>query len=88
MRMPATDPVMAVVDKVPLSRPQDTAPKAAPPNQVGPSPFGLRFAVVPVVPCDKHKKTYYTVTVKEATQVNQDGKVVTVQDDVQRERED
>ena len=86
--MPATDPVMAVCDKLPLSRPQDISPGIASPVQSGPSPFGLRFAVAPVVPCDKHKKTYYTVTVKEATQVSQDGKVVTVQDDMQRERED
>lgn len=86
--MSAADPIMAVPDKLPLSRQPDTAPKAASPAQVGPSPFGLRFAVTPVVPCDKHKKTYYTVTVKEATQVSQDGKVVTVQDDVQQERED
>ena len=51
-------------------------------------PFGLRFAVSPVVPCDKHKKTYYTVTVKEATVITKDGSSVTIQDDVQRERED
>ncbi|MPZ85248.1 MAG: hypothetical protein GEV28_34615 [Actinophytocola sp.] len=86
--MPASDPVMTVVDKLPLSRPHDAAPEAVPPARVGPSPFGLRFAVIPVIPDDKHKKTYYTVTVKEATQVSQDGKVVTVQDDVPRERED
>jgi hypothetical protein len=86
--MPATDPVMAVLDRLPLSRPQDTTPEAASPDQVGPLPFGLRFAVAPVIPCDKHKKTYYTVTVKEATQISQDGKVMTIQDDVQKERED
>lgn len=86
--MPVTDPVMAVLDKLPWDVLQDTATEAAEPDHVVPSPFGLRFAVVPVVPCDKHKKTYYTVTVKEATQVSQDGKVVTVQDDVQKERED
>ena len=86
--MPATDPVMAVLDKLPLSGPQDSAPEAAPPDPAGPSPFGLRFALAPAIPSNKHEKTYYTVTVKEATQVSQDGKVVTVQDDVQRERED
>ena len=86
--MSATDPVMAVLDRLPLSKPQDTAPEATPLDQVGPSPFGLRFAVIPVIPCDKHKKTYYTVTVKEATQISKDGTVVTVQDDVQQERED
>jgi hypothetical protein len=57
MRMPVTDPIMSVLDKVPLSRPQDTTLEAAPPDQVDPSPFGLRFAVTPVAPCDKHKKT-------------------------------
>ncbi|GAA1960167.1 hypothetical protein [Amycolatopsis minnesotensis] len=56
--------------------------------QEGPRPFGLRFAVSPTVPVDKHEKTYYTVTVKEATQISRDGKTDTIQDDVQRERED
>lgn len=86
--MPGVDPLMAVPDKLPLARRQDTTPEAASLAQIGPTLFGLRFAVTPVIPCDKHKRTYYTVTVKEATQVSQDGKVVTIQDDVQRERED
>lgn len=85
--MPTTDPVMAAVDRLPLSGPLAPSPGAHP-GLEGPVPFGLRFAVVPVIPCDKHKKTYYTVTVKEATQVSRDGTVVTVQDDVQKERED
>ncbi|MDQ3153295.1 MAG: hypothetical protein M3R63_16820 [Actinomycetota bacterium] len=86
--MPVNDPVMAVVDKLPLRSSTYTTPDDAATAQEGPVPFGLRFAVTPVVPCDKHKKTYYTVTVKEATQVSRDGKTETVQDDVQRERED
>lgn len=86
--MPVNDPVMAVLDKLPLVSQPDTIPDCAGSAQKGPVPFGLRFAVTPVVPCDKHKKTYYTVTVKEATQVSRDGKTETVQDDVQRERED
>ncbi|MGH3450209.1 MAG: hypothetical protein ACRDQW_05670 [Haloechinothrix sp.] len=86
--MPVSDPVMAVVDKLPLRSSAEVASGNAAAAQDGPVPFGLRFAVSPVVPCDKHKKTYYTVTVKEATQVSRDGKTETVQDDVQRERED
>lgn len=86
--MPASDPVMAVVDKFPLLSQSDIAPGDTAVAQEGPVPFGLRFAVSPIVPCDKHKKTYYTVTVKEATQVSSDGTTETVQDDVQRERED
>jgi hypothetical protein len=88
--MPVHDPVMALVDRLPLaSSPEpDLSPGSTVAVQEGPVPFGLRFAVVPVVPCDKHKKTYYTVTVKEATQVSRDGRVETIQDDVQRERED
>ncbi len=35
--------------------------------------------------CAKHKKTYQTVTVKEATQLGRDGKVETVQDDPLRQ---
>jgi hypothetical protein len=54
--MPASDAVMAVLDKLPLSMPEDVAPEAAQLDQVGPLPFGLRFAVAPVVPCDKHKE--------------------------------
>jgi hypothetical protein len=79
---------MAVLDLLPLSERPETDPETPPQDHAGPSPFGLRFAVAPVLPSDKHGKTYYTVTVKEATQVSRDGKVETVQDDVQRERED
>jgi hypothetical protein len=86
--MPVHDPVMAVVDRLPLASSPDLSPGHTVAVQEGPAPFGLRFAVVPVVPCDKHKKTYYTVTVKEATQVSRDGQVEIIQDDVQRERED
>ena len=87
--MPVNDPVMAVLDKLPLSSSPDlgVAGGLAIVDD-GPVPFGLRFAVSPVVPCDKHKKTYYTVTVKEATVITKDGSSVTIQDDVQRERED
>lgn len=84
--MPTADPIMDVVDRLPLGAGSRAEPTRTPP--AGPLPFGLRFAVAPLAPCDKHKKTYYTVTVKEATQVSRDGKVVTEQDDVQRERED
>ena len=87
--MPAQDPVMAVLDKLPLvSSLNPVLGSTAAAQQQGVAPFGMRFAVAPVVPCDKHKKTYYTVTVKEATQVSRDGRVETIQDDVQRERED
>jgi hypothetical protein len=86
--MPVHDPVMAVVDRLPLASSPDLSPGPTVAAQEDPAPFGLRFAVLPVIPCDKHKKTYYTVTVKEATQVSRDGKVETIQDDVQRERED
>jgi len=86
--MPVHDPVMAVVDRLPLASSPDLSPGPIVAAREGPAPFGLRFAVLPVLPCDKHKKTYYTVTVKEATQVSRDGRVETIQDDVQRERED
>lgn len=85
--MPATDPVMAVLDKLPLLGPPDVTSEVGR-DASGTSPFGLRWAVSPVSPSDRHKKTYYTVTVKEATQVSRDGRVETVQDDVQKERED
>jgi hypothetical protein len=95
MRMPTTDPVMAVPDKVPLARPpataaaRDVAPEVVQVHPVGPLPFGLRFAVPPLVPeAGEHSKTYYTVWVKEGTEVSDDGNVVTIQDDVERERED
>ncbi|MGI9001122.1 MAG: hypothetical protein ACR2GH_05600 [Pseudonocardia sp.] len=86
--MPVNDPIMAVLDKLPLASSPETDSGPAVAVQEGPVPFGLRFAVAPVVPSDKHKKTYYTVTVKEATQVSRDGRTETIQDDVQRERED
>lgn len=86
--MPVSDPVMDVVDKLPLRSSADMAPGDGAAVRDGPVPFGLRFAVSPVVPCDKHKKTYYTVTVKEATNISRDGKVETIQDDVERQRED
>jgi hypothetical protein len=86
--MPGSDPIMAVQDRLPLG----SSPGASPGHDVtpekGPVPFGVRFAMTPKVPCDRHKKTYYTVTVKEATQISRDGRVETIQDDVQRERED
>ena len=86
--MPVNDPVMAVLDKLPLASSPETASNPTVAGQEGPTPFGLRFAVTPVVPSDKHSKTYYTVTVKEATKVSHDGTVETIQDDVQQERED
>lgn len=86
--MPVNDPVMAVLDKLPLASPPVTTPDCAEAAQSELAPFGLRFAVAPVMPDDKHKKTYYTVTVQEATQVSEDARVVTRQDSVQRERED
>lgn len=86
--MPVNDPVMAVLDKLPLASPPITTPDSADATQSEFAPFGLRFAVGLVMPDDKHQKTYYTVTVQEATQVSEDGNVVTRQDSVQRERED
>jgi len=94
MRMPTTDPVMAVLDRVPLAIPRavaarDAAPEVVRAHPVGPLPFGLRFAVTPLVPeAGEHSKTYYTVWVKEGTEVSDDGNVVIIQDDVERERED
>lgn len=85
--MPTTDPVMAIADRVPLSREAATEAASDAPSR-GVALFGLRFAVDPVTPSDTHKKTYYTVTVQEATQISKDGTVVTVTDQVQRERED
>jgi len=87
--MPVNDPVMAVVDKLPLASRSQTEFEVSAAGQERPTPFGLRFAVTPAIPPgDKHKKTYYTVTVKEATQISSDGKVKTIQDDVQKERAD
>ncbi|MGH3566547.1 MAG: hypothetical protein ACRDRH_11055 [Pseudonocardia sp.] len=91
--MPSNDPIMAVLDRIPLARRPElravddtsTDPGA---STGEPVPFGLRFAVDPVTPSDKHKKTYYTVTVKEATKITEDGTVKTIKDDVERERED
>lgn len=87
MPMPTTDPLMALADRVPLSR-DVTDDSTGDPPFGGVGLFGLRFAVDPITPSDKHKKTYYTVTVKEATLINKDGTIVTVMDDVEKERED
>lgn len=86
--MPTCDPVMAVADRVPLACGDRGDPSGNEPCAGEIRLFGLLFAVDPVVPSDKHKKTYYTVTVKEATLINKDGTVVTVMDDVEKERED
>lgn len=86
--MPATDPLMAVADRVPLARAVVEEPPDHEPRSPTVQAFGLRFAVDPIGPSDKHKKTYYTVTVKEATLINKDGTVITVMDDVEKERED
>lgn len=86
--MPTTDPLMAVADRVPLVRADEPEPPDRDLHLRLIRVFGLRFAVDPITPSDKHKKTYYTVTVKEATLINKDGTVVTVTDDVEKERED
>ncbi|MGQ0839642.1 hypothetical protein [Actinokineospora sp.] len=86
--MPITDPVMAVLDRLPLAGSQRGAAEPTSRERGGPAPFGLRFAVTPMMPCGKHNRTYYTVTVKEADRGQPGGKVVTIQDDVQKERED
>lgn len=79
-----TDPVIDLEDKLPVSPRRHRKPETARGGRV---PFGLRLAISPLR-SGKHGRTYYTVTVKEATQVSRDGKVETVQDDVQRERTD
>lgn len=85
--MPVNDPVMDVVDKLPMTSSPPPDPRTTPTD--GPVPFGAHLAVAPVPPSvGKHEKTYYTVTETEATQISDDGKVVTVQDQVQREKED
>jgi hypothetical protein len=88
MTMPVNDPVMALLDKLPLHDPKGDPPRAAEPSGGGPAPFGLRFAMTPLVRSGEHEKSYYTVTVQEATQISRDGKVEVIQDSVQRERED
>ncbi|MGH3622293.1 MAG: hypothetical protein ACRDQ5_10950 [Sciscionella sp.] len=86
--MPAADPVMAVLDRLPLSSsPHDTVHESVPPVQEGPTPFGLRLAVVPIH-AGRHEKSYRTINEVEATHINQDGTVVVRQDPVQREEED
>jgi hypothetical protein len=51
--MPTNDPVMAVPDKLPLTGPPDTTPHdAAEAAHDGAVPFGLRFAVRPIIPSD------------------------------------
>lgn len=86
--MPTTDPLMTVSDRVPLVPANPGALSGDATRPGGVQLFGLRFAVDPITPSDKHKKSYYTVTVKEATLINKDGTVVTVMDDVEKERED
>ncbi|MGH3832997.1 MAG: hypothetical protein ACRDRS_21585 [Pseudonocardiaceae bacterium] len=89
--MPAADPVMAVLDRLLLTSPDnsrdDIVHEPAPSTQEGPAPFGLRFAVTPVH-AGKHGKTYRTINELEATYLNKDGTVVVRQDPVQREEED
>ncbi|MGH3717853.1 MAG: hypothetical protein ACRDRI_03250 [Pseudonocardiaceae bacterium] len=89
--MPAADPVMAVLDRLlltsPENSPDNTVHEPAPPTGEEPVPFGLRFAVTPVH-AGKHGKTYRTINELEATHINQDGTVVVRQDPVQREEED
>lgn len=80
-----TDPIMAVLDKLPVTNPSPA--QEAEPSAEGPRPFGTRFAVAPVR-AGKHEKTYYTVHYTEATVINDDGKQTTVQDDKEREEED
>lgn len=86
--MPVNDPVMALLDKLPLRDSPGDLPRPGGPGGDGPAPFGLRFAVAPLVRSGEHEKSYYTVTVQEATQISRDGKVEVIQDSVQRERED
>jgi hypothetical protein len=88
MTMPVNDPVMALLDKLSLRDSRDDPPQPAEPGGDGPTPFGLRFAVTPLVRSAEHEKSYYTVTVQEATQISRDGKVEVIQDSVERERED
>lgn len=54
--MPVTDPVMAVLDKLPSDVLQDTATEAAEPDHVVPSPFGLRFAWSPWSPATSTRR--------------------------------
>ncbi|MGH3620708.1 MAG: hypothetical protein ACRDQ5_02835 [Sciscionella sp.] len=80
----SSDPIVDLRDRMPVSRGRvrtGCGPSA------GPVPFGVRFAVS-AVETGKHGKTYYTVTVQEATEVSRDGGVITITDSVQRERED
>lgn len=84
--MPATDPIMAVLDRVPTQTADRPFPLDAPPGAV--RPLGATFAVTPARAAGKHEKTYYTVTVTEATQVYEDGTRRSVPDQVERERED
>lgn len=79
------DPVIDLEDKLPSTSGHTGVVLAEPSDRQ--LPFGLRFAVSPLR-MGKHGKTYYTVTETEKTQVSRDGKVETIQDSVQRERED
>lgn len=86
--MPVNDPVIALLDKLPLRDSIGDPSQSIEPGGDGPVPFGLRFAVTPLVRSGEHEKSYYTVTVQEATQISRDGKVEVIQDSVERERED
>lgn len=83
------DPLLDIQDKLPLrssgAAPADDALGDTSGNAV---PFGVRFAVAAPVHAGKHGKTYYTVTEIEPTYLSEDGKTVTHDDSVQRERED
>ncbi|MCP2258082.1 hypothetical protein LX15_001769 [Streptoalloteichus tenebrarius] len=80
------DPVMAVCHRMPLLSPADRP--AEPEVSHGVVPFGMRFAVVPTpLTGGKHNKTYQTQTRQEATTYNEDGREVTVQDNVEVEVE-
>jgi hypothetical protein len=86
--MPVDDPVMALSDKLSLGDSTGDPSQPVEPGGDEPAPFGLRLAVTPLVRCGEHEKSYYTVTVQEATHISRDGKVEVIQDSVQRERED
>jgi hypothetical protein len=82
----SSDPLVDVEDNFPL------LPTTGPPieestvSEVLPIPLGFRFAVHPVR-AGKHGKSYTTVTVTEDTERCDDGKVYTIPDSMERERE-
>lgn len=83
--MPANDPVMAVLDRLPLS----SSPEDARVDSDVVVPFGIRFATTPRLPrAGDHNKSYWTETVQEATVITNDGTTTTVQDTNSYERED